>query len=71
MRVISGKTSQKVWDIVDCHINNVALHGAKQVMVKLWHVDCLMEHKVEYLPVSWMVKYKDASDCFEHLQTLL
>ncbi len=71
MRVVSGKTSQKFWDIVDCHVINAALHGAKQVIVELWHVDRMIEHKVVYLPVSWMVECKDAADCFEHLQTLL
>ncbi len=71
MLVVSGKRIQKNWDIIDPHVINVALHGAKQVMVELWHVDCLRKNKVIYLPISWMVKCKDATDCFECLQTLL
>jgi hypothetical protein len=33
VHVVSGKTSQKIWNIVDCHVINATLHGAKQVMV--------------------------------------
>jgi hypothetical protein len=73
VRVVSGKTSKKIWDIIDYHVINVALHGAKLVMVELWHVGHLMEHKVVYLhlPISRMVKCKGSTDCFERLQTLL
>ncbi len=71
MHFVSGKTSQKFQNIIDCHVINAALHGAKQVMVEMRHVDCLMEHKVVYLPVSWMVKCKDAADSYKCLQILL
>ncbi len=54
MRVVSEKMIQKFWNIVDCHVINVTLHGAKQVMVELRHVDCLMEHKVDTCPsLEW------------------
>jgi hypothetical protein len=51
VHVVSGKTSQKFWNIVDCHVIDATLHGAKQVMVKLRHVNSLVKHKVVYLPI--------------------
>jgi hypothetical protein len=71
MHVVSGKTSQKFLKIVDCHGINETLHGAKQVMVKLKHVNSLVKHKVIYMPVSRKVKCKGAADCLKRLQTLL
>jgi hypothetical protein len=71
MRAVSGKTSQKFWNIVDCHIINAIMHGAKQVMVKLRHVNSLVKHKGVYLPVLWMVKCKDVADHLKCLQNLL
>jgi hypothetical protein len=67
VRVVSGKTSQKFWNIVNCHVINVTLHGTKQVMVKLRHVNSLVEHKVVYLPVPQMVKCEDAANRLKHL----
>jgi hypothetical protein len=43
----------------------------KQVMVKLRHVNSLVEHKVVYLPVLQMVKCEDAADRLKCLRTLL
>ncbi len=63
--------SQKFWNIINCYVINVTLHGTKQVMVKLRHVNSLVKHKVVYLPVLWMVKCKDAADHLKCLQTLL
>ncbi len=37
VHVVSGKTNQKFWNIVNCHVINAALHGTKQMMVKLRH----------------------------------
>ncbi len=71
VHVVSGKMSQKFWNIVDCHVINVTLHGAKQVMVKLRHVKSLVKHKVVYLPIPQMVKCEDAADHLKRLQTLL
>jgi hypothetical protein len=62
MCVVSGKTSQKFQNIVDSHIIIATLHGAKQVIVKLRHVNSLVKYKVVYLPVPWMVKCEDAAD---------
>jgi hypothetical protein len=69
--VVSGEANQKYRNIVDCHTINATLHGANQVMVKLRHVNCLVEHKVVYLPVSQMVDCKDPTDHLKCLQTLL
>jgi hypothetical protein len=52
-------------------IINATLHGTKQMMVKLTHVNSLVKHKVVYLPIPQMVKYKDAADHLKSLQTLL
>jgi hypothetical protein len=40
-------------------------------MVKLRHMNSLVEHKVVYLPVPQMVKCEDAADHLKRLQTLL
>ncbi len=39
MHAVIGKTSQRFWNIIDCHIINATLHGAMQVMIKLRHVN--------------------------------
>jgi hypothetical protein len=41
------------------------------MMVKLRHVNNLVEHKVVYLPIPRMVKCEDAADCLKRLQNLL
>ena len=57
--------------MVNYHVINATLHGTKQVMVKLRHVNSLVKHKVVYLPIPRMVECKDAADRLKCLQTLL
>ena len=68
---ISGKMSQGFWDVIDYHIIHAALHWAKQVMVEMWHVNCLVECKMIYLPIAWMIEHQDAADCIKHLRIRL
>ncbi len=63
--------SQNFWNIVNCHIIDATLHGTKLVMVKLRHVNSLVEHKVVSLPIPRMVKCKDTADHLKRLHTLL
>ena len=50
MRLVSGVRCQKFWQVVNDHVIHATLHRAKQVMVKVWNVDCLMNDKVERPP---------------------
>ena len=45
MSVVSGVQCQKFRNIVHDHVINTALHRAKQVMIKVWHADCLVEYQ--------------------------
>jgi hypothetical protein len=47
MRLVSGFDRQKFWRLVKDHIIHATLHGAKKVMVKMRHVDSLIDNQVE------------------------
>ncbi len=48
MRVVSGVVRQKFRRLVDSHVINSTLHWAKEMVVKMWNVDGLVNHDVIY-----------------------
>jgi hypothetical protein len=55
MRLVSGVSRQKFWQVVDGHIIHTTLHQAKKVMVKVWDVDGLVDNQVERPPGLWVI----------------
>jgi hypothetical protein len=49
MRVISGVTHQKLGRIVNCQVINSTLHWAKEMVIKVRDMDCLVDHQVKHL----------------------
>ena len=41
---VSGVGDQKLGCLSNCHIINMALHWAEQVMIQVWNVDGLVDH---------------------------
>jgi hypothetical protein len=58
MRLVSGVSHQKFWQVVNGHIIHTTLHWAKKVMVKMWDVDGLVHNQVEN-PPGWGVIISD------------
>jgi hypothetical protein len=48
MRVVSGVVHHKFRRLVDSHIINSSLHWAKEMVVKMWNVDGLVNHDMIY-----------------------
>jgi hypothetical protein len=44
MRVVSGVARQKLAHIVNGHVINSTLHWAKEMVVKMWDVNGLVDH---------------------------
>ncbi len=55
MRLVSGVSYPKFWQVVDNHGIHRTLHWAKKVMVKVWDVDGLIDDQVEHSPSLWVV----------------
>ncbi len=55
MCLVSGVRCQKLWQVVNDHVIHATLHRAKQVVVKVWNVDCLMNDQVECPPRSRVI----------------
>ena len=51
---------QELLYVVDGNFINSALHGAKQVVVKVWDLYGLVDNKMVYLSSHWMsiIKYR-------------
>ncbi len=49
MRVVSGVVRQEFRRLVKGHIINSTLHWEKEMVVKMWNVDGLVNHDVIYL----------------------
>ena len=51
---------QELWYVVDGYVINSALHVAKQVLVKVGDLYCLVDNKMVYLSSQWMsiLKYR-------------
>ena len=54
MRLVSGVRRQKFRRFVNDHVIHATLHRAKKVMVKVWHVDSLVNDQVERPPCLWV-----------------
>jgi hypothetical protein len=37
------------WHVIDNHVINLTLHRAKEMVVKMWNMDGLVDHYVIYL----------------------
>ena len=54
MRLVSGVRHQKFRCVINGHVIHAALHGAKQVVIKMWYVNSLVDQKQERPPVRWV-----------------
>ncbi len=59
---------QKFGDVIDSHVIRTALHGAKQMMQKVWDVDCLVDDQVEPLAAHGVGKLYYSANCRVALQ---
>ena len=56
---------QELWYVVDGNVINTALHGAKQVVVKVGDMCGLVDNKIVYLSSQWMSILKYRLYCLE------
>ena len=56
---------QKLWYVVYGNEINSALHGAKQVVVKVGDLYGLVDNKMVYLSIQWMSILKYRRYCLE------
>ena len=54
MRLVSGVRHQKFWCVINGHVIHAALHRTKQVVIKMWYVNSLVDQKQERPPVRWV-----------------
>ena len=54
MHLVSGVRQQKFWCVINGHVIHAALHGAKQVVIKMRYVNGLVYQKQERPPVRWV-----------------
>jgi hypothetical protein len=50
MRLVSGVSCKKFWQVVNNHVIHTTLHWAKKVIVKVWDVDGRVDDQVERPP---------------------
>ena len=62
MRVVSGVVRQKFRRLVDGHVINSTLHWAKEMMVKMWNMDGLVNHDVIYLAGQRVIRGKHTNN---------
>ncbi len=55
MRLVSGVSRQKFWQVVNGHVIHTTLHWAKKVMVKVWNVDGLVDNQMECPFGLWVI----------------
>jgi hypothetical protein len=55
MRLVSGVSRQKFWQVIHNHVVHMTLHWAKKVMVKVWDVDGLGDNQVEHPLGLWVI----------------
>ena len=56
---------QELWYFVDVNVIYFALHGAKQVVVKVRDLYCLEDNKMVYMSSQWMSILKYRQYCLE------
>jgi hypothetical protein len=61
MRVVSGVRHQKFRRVVDNHVINSTLHWTKEMLVKMWDMDGLVDHLVIYL-ADWVIISKASAN---------
>ena len=49
---------QELWYVIDGNVINSALHGAKQVVIKVGGLYGLVDKKMVYLSSQWMIMPK-------------
>jgi len=49
MHFVSGVGYHELWGLANSHVIHTALHWAKQVMVKVGYMDCLMQYQQQNL----------------------
>ena len=54
MHLVSRLCCQKFWRLVNNYVIHATLHRAKKVIVKVWHVDSLVNDQVERPPCLWV-----------------
>ena len=62
---------QELWYVVDGNVINSALHGAKQVVVKVGYMYGLVDNKMVYLSIKWMGILKYHQYCLEFSRSKL
>jgi hypothetical protein len=55
MRLVSGVSYQKFWQVINGLVIHTTLHWAKKVMVKVRDVDGLVDNQVERPPGLWVI----------------
>ncbi len=55
MHLVSGVSCQKFGKVFNGHVIHTTLHWAKEVMVKVWDVDGLVDNQVEHPPSLWVI----------------
>jgi hypothetical protein len=50
MRLVSGVSRQKFWQVINGHVIHTTLHWAKKVMVKVWDVNGLVDNQGQVRP---------------------
>jgi hypothetical protein len=55
MRLVSGVSRKKFWQVVNGHVIHTTLHWAKKEMVKVWDVNGLIDNQVEHPPGLWVI----------------
>ena len=54
MHLVSGVWHHKFWCFINGHVIHAALHGAKQVVIKMGYINGLIYQKQERPPVRWV-----------------
>ena len=65
MAVCGQGLHQELWYVVDGNVIDSALHGAKQVVVKVGDLYGLVDNKMVYLSSQWMSILKYRRYCLE------
>ena len=65
MAVVGRGPHQELWNVVDDYFIYSALHGAKQLMVKVGDLYGLVDKKMVYLSSHWMSILKYRQYCLE------
>ena len=65
MAVVGWGFHQELWYVVDSNFIDSALHGSKQVVIKVGDLYGLVDNKMVYLSSQWMSILKYRQYCLE------